>query len=69
VDDLSLARDPTVLECLWSPRAGHRDSLLAVRRGEVAWTEVDAWRRTLTRDLDTALAATGLPAEPDRSPR
>jgi predicted nucleotidyltransferase len=47
--------------------ADHRESLLAVRRGEVAWTEIDAWRRTLTRDMDAALAATGLPEEPDRT--
>lgn len=47
--------------------AGHRDSLLAVRRGEVAWAEIDAWRQTLTRDMDTALAATVLPEEPDRT--
>ncbi|TQL99878.1 hypothetical protein FB559_5579 [Actinoallomurus bryophytorum] len=47
--------------------ADHRERLLAVRRGEVAWAEVDAWRRTLTRDMDTALAATGLPEEPDRT--
>jgi uncharacterized protein len=47
--------------------AGHRERLLAVRRGEMAWAEIDAWRRTLTRDMDTALASTALPAEPDRT--
>lgn len=47
--------------------AGHRDRLLAVRRGEVPWPEIDAWRSALTRELDAALAVTALPAEPDRA--
>jgi predicted nucleotidyltransferase len=43
----------------------HRDRLLAVRRGEVAWAEVVRWREELVADLDE----TGdlLPAEPDRA--
>ncbi len=45
----------------------HRERLLAVRRGEVPWADADAWRAELTRDLDAALAATALPAEPDRT--
>ncbi|MDN3355071.1 nucleotidyltransferase domain-containing protein [Actinomadura sp. DC4] len=47
--------------------AGHRDRLLTVRRGEVPWPEVDAWRASLTRDMDAALATSGLPEEPDRT--
>jgi predicted nucleotidyltransferase len=47
--------------------AGHREQLLAVRRGEVAWAEIDAWRESLTREMDAALAGSGLPGEPDRT--
>ncbi len=43
----------------------HRDSLLAVRRGELPMPEVDAWRRRLHQEFDAALAATPLPERPD----
>ncbi|MFH8369748.1 DNA polymerase beta superfamily protein [Streptomyces sp. NPDC018031] len=43
----------------------HRDRLLAVRRGELPWREVCAWRDRLTTRLDEALAHSPLPAEPD----
>lgn len=43
----------------------HRDRLLAVKRGEVAWVEVDAWRRELHLDFEQALAQTKLPERPD----
>jgi len=43
----------------------HRDRLLAIRRGEVAWEDVEAWRLDLHRQLDDALAATQLPEHPD----
>jgi uncharacterized protein len=43
----------------------HRDRLLAIRRGEVAWEDVEAWRLDLHRQLDDALAATPLPEHPD----
>lgn len=43
----------------------HRDRLLAIRRGEVAWTEVDAWRLSLHREMDAAFAGTPLPDRPD----
>jgi hypothetical protein len=42
-----------------------RDRLLAIRNGEVAWNEVDAWRLVLHRDLDAAYASTRLPDRPD----
>jgi uncharacterized protein len=45
----------------------HRERLLAVRRGEVPWAEVDAWRQRLTHELDDAADAGALPAEPDRA--
>jgi hypothetical protein len=43
----------------------HRDRLLAVKRGETPWPEVDAWRQELHRDFEAALAATKLPERPD----
>ncbi len=43
----------------------YRDRLLAVRRGEVPWPEVQDWRRELHAELDAALAGTALPAVPD----
>jgi len=43
----------------------HRDRLLAVKRGELDWTEVDAWRKELHRDFECALSETKLPERPD----
>ena len=43
----------------------HRDRLLAVKRGEMPWAEVDAWRKELHRDFERALAETKLPERPD----
>jgi hypothetical protein len=43
----------------------HRERLLAVKRGEVPWPEVDAWRLELHQEFDHALAATTLPERPD----
>ncbi|MEO3744466.1 nucleotidyltransferase domain-containing protein [Plantactinospora sp. B5E13] len=43
----------------------HRDRLLAVRRGELGWPEVESWRLTLHAGLDDALRDTVLPAGPD----
>lgn len=42
----------------------HRERLLAVRRGEVPWAEVDAWRAALTAELAATPAV--LPERPDR---
>jgi uncharacterized protein len=47
--------------------SAHRDELLAVRRGGVAWAEVAARADALRLDLDAALAETVLPASPDRA--
>ncbi|MCK2219217.1 nucleotidyltransferase domain-containing protein [Actinomadura sp. ATCC 31491] len=44
----------------------HRERLLAVRRGEVPWAEVDAWRAALVAELDAEPGGV-LPAEPDRA--
>lgn len=43
----------------------HREPLLAVKRGESTWAETDAWISRLTRECESALATTPLPAEPD----
>jgi uncharacterized protein len=43
----------------------HRDRLLAVKRGELAWEEIDAWRGELHRDFEEALRKTRLPERPD----
>lgn len=43
----------------------HRERLLAIKRGEVAWEDVDLWRIALHEELDLAYASTGLPDRPD----
>ena len=43
----------------------HRERLLAVKRGELPWSEVDDWRKQLHRDFESALAQTKLPERPD----
>ena len=43
----------------------HRQRLLAIRRGEVPFEEVEAWRLQLHHDFDAAAAATTLPDRPD----
>ena len=45
--------------------AGYRERLLAIRRGELPWEEVDAWRLTLHGEFDAALARMRLPERPD----
>jgi len=43
----------------------HREQLLAVRRGEVAWEETEKWRLSLHREFDQAVSQTSLPERPD----
>lgn len=43
----------------------HRERLLAIRRGETPWEEINAWRLELHREFDAAYAATRLPKSPD----
>ena len=43
----------------------YRDRLLAIRRGDIAWQEVEEWRLSLHRELDHALQHTKLPEHPD----
>jgi uncharacterized protein len=42
-----------------------RERLLAIRRGGMAWEEVNAWRLSLHEEFTAALAATRLPERPD----
>jgi hypothetical protein len=42
-----------------------REKLLSVKRSEMPWPEVDAWRKELHRDFERALAETKLPDRPD----
>ncbi|MEV1022734.1 nucleotidyltransferase domain-containing protein [Streptomyces sp. NPDC050264] len=44
-----------------------RESLLAVRRGEVPWPEIDRRMTRLAAETDEAATRTALPAEPDRA--
>lgn len=43
----------------------HRERLLAIRRGEVPWEEVNAWRLDLHQRFDRAYETTRLPDRPD----
>ena len=43
----------------------HRDALLAIRDGQTAWDEVEAWRLRLHAEFDAAYAVTTLPDRPD----
>jgi uncharacterized protein len=43
----------------------YRDRLLAIRRGELSWEEVNAWRLSLHKEFDEAFRNTTLPQRPD----
>ena len=43
----------------------HRDRLLAIKAGSVAFNEADAWRLELQRQFEAALENTKLPDRPD----
>jgi uncharacterized protein len=43
----------------------HREKLLAIRRGQWTWQEMNAWRKQLHKEFDTAFAKTTLPEHPD----
>ncbi|MEP7339036.1 MAG: nucleotidyltransferase domain-containing protein, partial [Acidobacteriota bacterium] len=42
-----------------------RDFLLAIKRGQMDWEEINRLRLSLHKDFDAALAATKLPDRPD----
>jgi predicted nucleotidyltransferase len=43
----------------------HREQLLAIRRGEVPWEEVERWRLRLHHEFNAAFETTKLPERPD----
>jgi hypothetical protein len=43
----------------------HREPLLAIRRGEMPWDEINAWRLRLHQEFDAAFEMTPLPERPD----
>jgi uncharacterized protein len=43
----------------------HREMLLAIKRGDVTWEEVNRLRLSLHKEFDAALAGTKLPEKPD----
>jgi hypothetical protein len=43
----------------------HRDKLLAIKRGEVPFEELEAWRLDLHKRFDAAAQRTMLPERPD----
>ncbi len=45
--------------------AEQRDRLLAIKRGELPWEEVNSWRLELHHQFDAAFTATRLPERPD----
>lgn len=44
---------------------GHREQLLAIKRGELSWAEINDWRLSLHKEFDAALSVTRLPERPD----
>jgi predicted nucleotidyltransferase len=43
----------------------YREALLTIRRGEMPWEEVNAWRLALHREFDSAYESTRLPERPN----
>lgn len=43
----------------------HRDQLLMIKRGEMAFADADAWRKVLQRQFESAYQTTTLPDRPD----
>ena len=43
----------------------HREALLAIKRGETPWDEVNRWRLALHEEFNKAFEATSLPERPD----
>ena len=43
----------------------HREQLLAIRRGEMPWEEVEDWRKRLHHEFNAAAETTTLPERPD----
>ncbi|MGW2495611.1 nucleotidyltransferase domain-containing protein [Streptomyces pseudogriseolus] len=63
---LTSARDLLRTGVLTVDVGGRREELLAVKRGEVPWAEVEARMNRLAAEAEEAAAHTPLPEEPDR---
>ncbi|GGQ98744.1 nucleotidyltransferase domain-containing protein [Streptomyces pilosus] len=63
---LTSARDLLRTGTLTVDAGDHREPLLAVKRGEVPWPEVEARMACLEREAAAAVHRSPLPAEPDR---
>ncbi|CAM5585012.1 nucleotidyltransferase domain-containing protein [Streptomyces pilosus] len=63
---LTSARDLLRTGTLTVDAGDHREPLLAVKRGEVPWPEVEARMARLEREAAAAVDRSPLPAEPDR---
>jgi hypothetical protein len=63
---LASARDLLRTGALTVDVGDRRDSLLAVKRGEVPWPEVEARMTRLAEEAERAAPGSPLPAEPDR---
>ncbi|MDQ0388613.1 putative nucleotidyltransferase [Streptomyces sp. DSM 42143] len=63
---LTSARDLLRTGTLTVDVGDRRDSLLAVKRGEVPWPEVEARMTRLAEEAERAAPGSPLPAEPDR---
>lgn len=63
---LTSARDLLRTGTLRIDVGDQRAPLLAVKRGEVPWPEVESWMTRLATETDEAATRTRLPAEPDR---
>jgi predicted nucleotidyltransferase len=63
---LTSARDLLRTGALTIDVGDRRERLLAVKRGELSWPEVESWMNRLAAEGDGALSRSPLPAEPDR---
>jgi hypothetical protein len=43
----------------------HRERLLAIKRGEIPFEDIESWRLALHREFDHAAETTRLPDRPD----
>ncbi|HGY91196.1 MAG TPA: nucleotidyltransferase domain-containing protein, partial [Planctomycetes bacterium] len=43
----------------------HRIRLLAIKKGEVPWADLESWRRELQGEFDAAVETSPLPDRPD----
>ena len=61
IGGITLLREGTVMLDV----GDHREHLLAIRDGRLAWEEIDRWRLKLHDDFEDAFSKTHLPERPD----